>query len=300
MRNFIYFVLVACFWSGSFVAIEPLVAAMPPLLAGCLRIAVAVIFMATLLPIMKVPYSLPKAARLQVYGTGLVAFSIPFALLFWGERSVSPGVAGVLNGTVPIWVFVLGALLTPGVEPITKDKVIGILLGFGGVVAIFAPKALAAEHDPSLFGVLAVTGMAISYAFSVLLNRNSFAKFKTLNPITNLFHQLISGAVCLFIIAVLFEGWPQPSHWGSHLTILFSLLYLGCVSTCIAFILFYRLIQSWGSVRAATVTYVMPAFSLILDLLINGRLPTLNEMLGVFGITAGVLVLNFMGRKKIA
>lgn len=299
MRNFISFVLVACFWSGSFVAIEPLVIAMPPLLAGCLRLLVAVIFLMILMPFMKVPYALPKIARLQVYGTGIVAFAIPFALLFWGERSVSPGIAGVLNGTVPIWVFILGALLTPGVEPITKDKVIGILLGFGGVVAIFAPKALSAEHDPSLFGVLAVTGMAVSYAFSVLLNRNSFAKFKNLNPITNLLHQMISGTVGLFVIAVAFEGWPQPQLWGSHLTIVLSLLYLGCISTCIAFILFYRLIQSWGSVRAATVTYVMPAFSLILDLIINGRLPTLNELLGVFGITAGVLVLNLMGRKKI-
>jgi drug/metabolite transporter (DMT)-like permease len=73
-------------------------------------------------------------------------------------------------------------------------------------------------------------------------------------------------------------------------------LYLGIVSTSIAFMLFYRLIRAWGSVRAATVTYVIPVAALALDFGLNGNVPQVNEVLGVVFVTAGVVILNLPAR----
>jgi drug/metabolite transporter (DMT)-like permease len=109
----------------------------------------------------------------------------------------------------------------------------------------------------------------------------------------NLYHQLIAAFIALFIFAVIFEGVPHPSHWQPFQTVIYAEFYLGCVSTSIAFMMFYHLIRKWGSVRAATVTYVIPAITLIFDLLINSHAPTLSEFLGVLGVTAGVVILNF-------
>ena len=70
--------------------------------------------------------------------------------------------------------------------------------------------------------------------------------------------------------------------------------------TSIAFMMFYHLIRRWGSVRAATVTYVIPAVTLVFDLLMNSHAPSVSEGLGVLGVTAGVVILNLPKTKSEA
>ncbi len=294
--NFIFFILVASFWSGSFVAIQPLVKAMPPIAAGALRIGVAIIFLTILLSIKKIPLIVAKEIRWRVWLTGLFAFGLPFSLLFWGEKSVSPGLAGIINGTVPIWVFILGAIFSPGAEAITGRKVTGLALGILGVLLIFLPKLLTTNANSSLLGALAVAGMAWSYATGVLLNRSLFTKNVALHPFANLYQQLLAGFLAISTLSVFFEGWPHPQSWAPSSTVLWGEIYLGCFSTTLAFMMFYHLIKAWGSVRAATVTYVVPTLALGFDLILNGTRPLLNELFGVCAVTLGVVILNLPKR----
>lgn len=291
--NLVRFLLVACFWGGSFVAIQPLVTIVPPILGAALRIAVSLAFLGVVFPLLGIPLRAPRELRGRLWGTGLVAFAIPFALLFWGEQSISPGLAGILNGTVPIWVFLLGLALTPGVEPISWRKILGLALGIAGVVAIFLPRLLASGQDSSLLGATAVTLMALSYAASVLCNRAIFAGHPKLHPFTNLYQQQCAGFLALALLSLAAEGWPRPAEWQPLSIVIFAELYLGVASTGIAFILFYHLIRQWGSVRAATVTYVVPAAALAFDLILNGTRPGASELLGVASITSGVIALNW-------
>jgi drug/metabolite transporter (DMT)-like permease len=299
--NFLLFILIAGFWSGSFIAIQPLVQVMPPLFAGAVRVGVAVLFLTAFLPCVKVRLTVPRAIFVRVWITGVVAFAIPFSLLFWGERSISPGLAGILNGTVPIWVFVLSLIFTPKAESVTPRKVIGLLSGILGVTAIFLPKLLAAGSDHSslstLLGALAVAFMACSYGTGVLLNRTLFLRHPNLSPFTNLYQQLIAGFAGLLVVALAIEGLPHPETWQPLRTVIWAEAYLGIGSTSIAFAMFYRLIQKWGSVRAATVTYVIPAVTLLFDVVINSRAPSLSDLFGVLGVTFGVVILNFPARK---
>ncbi len=291
--DYFIFGLTACLWGGSFIAIQPLVQAMPPLMAGTLRLAVAIAFLLLISPLLKTTFTIPKSLRGRIWLTGLAAFAVPLALLFWGEKSISPGLAGIINGTVPIWVFVIGLVFTPKAEPVTLRKIVGLFAGIAGVITIFLPKVLDSRADPSLWGTLAVVFMAISYATGALMNRTLFKKDPGLNPFANLFHQLVAGFFGLALFTLSFEGLSDPATWLPVRTVVLAELYLGCVSTSIAFLLFYHLIKRWGSVRAATVTYVIPAVALGLDLLINSHLPTASEGLGVVGVTAGVVILNF-------
>ncbi len=290
--NVFFFLLVAGCWGGSFIAIQPLVKVMPPLLAAALRLAVGLATLSVVLPVMKVPFCIPKGLRVRIWTTGIVAFGVPFALLFWGEKSISAGLAGILNGTVPIWVFILGLLFTPRAEPTSARKIFGLLAGMGGVVAIFLPKLLAVDADPSFLGTVAVALMAVSYAASVLMNRTLFSRHPGLSPFTNLFHQLLAGFLVLLSLSLAFEGIPRPDLWYPMSTVVAAELYLGCVSTCLAFMLFYHLIRKWGSVRSATVTYVIPVITLGLDFAINSHMPSRSEIFGVFGVTVGVVILN--------
>lgn len=295
--NLIRFLFVAFCWAGSFIAIKPLVEIVPPFTAGALRLAVGIFFLSIALPLMKLPLRVAKIngtkIRNKIWLTGLFSFSIPFSLLFWGETKINPGLAGILNGTVPIWVFSLGLIFTPKAEKFSLQKLIGLFIGMSGICFIFLPKILSSEgSEGSLFGALAVFMMAASYATGVLFNRTLFAEAKSLHPFTNLYQQLLSGFASMGLLALMVEGIPSATQWNPISTVLITELYLGVVSTSIAFMLFYQLIRNWGSVRAATVTYIIPALTLGIDIVINKHFPTLNEYLGVALVTFGVIILN--------
>ena len=290
--NAFLFVFVAACWAGSFIAIKPLVAIVPPLWAGTLRIAVGAAFLTLALPILKLPLRVPREYRMRVWSTGLFAFGFPFALLFWGETRIHPGLAGILNGTVPIWVFVFSRLFNPTADPFSWRKVAGLTLGIGGLLTIFLPKLFGSETSSSLIGALAVWAMAACYATGILMNRSLFARAPALHPFTNLYQQLLSGVLTLGIIALAFEGLPRPETWTPLSTVVYTELYLGVLSTSIAFMLFYHLIRTWGAVRASTTTYVIPSMALAFDLWINRHLPTGGELGGVLLVTAGVVILN--------
>lgn len=293
--NILLFILVACFWGGSFIAIKPLIEIVPSFTAATLRIVVAVLFLIVFLPLIKIPLKIERKILGRVLLTGQFAFAIPFALLFWGERLISPGLAGVLNGTVPLFVFIFGAIFTPGIESINFRKISGLVVGLAGVIIIFFPQLQMSESN-SLAGTFAVLMMSVSYAVSGLLNRGLFTQNPRLHPFTNLFFQLCSGAITLIPLSLAVDGAPQMSTWTPTMVVLWSTLYLGIGSTSVAFVIFYRLIKLWGAVRASTVTYIIPPAALLFDLLINKHIPHLNELIGVLVVTIGVIALNWPSR----
>ncbi|MBY0451551.1 MAG: DMT family transporter, partial [Bdellovibrionaceae bacterium] len=96
--NVALYIIVAAFWGGSFIAIKPLVEVMPPMYAAALRIAIAVLFLVIALPVLKAPLFIRSPIKKRIWLTGQFAFTLPFALLFWGEQRIAPGLAGILNG----------------------------------------------------------------------------------------------------------------------------------------------------------------------------------------------------------
>lgn len=295
--NIFLFILVACLWGGSFIAIKPLVEIVPAFTAATLRVTFAVIFLSVFLPLIKIPLKVERKILPRVLLTGQFAFAIPFALLFWGERLISPGLAGVLNGTVPLFVFILGTIFTPGIEAIHFRKIAGLLVGLAGVILIFYPE-LKMTQSSSLSGAIAVLMMSVAYAISGLLNRGLFTKHPSLHPFTNLFFQLCSGSMTLIPLSLIVDGVPKVLEWKPISTVLCSAFYLGIASTSIAFVIFYRLIKLWGAVRASTVTYIIPPAALILDFLINGHSPSANEVGGILIVTIGVITLNWPAKAQ--
>ncbi len=254
---------------------------------------VAFVSLSIILPFLKIKLRVPAQAQRLVWLTGVFALGLPFSFLFWGETLVTPGLAGMINGTVALWVFLYGIIFMPKQERLTQKKVIGLLAGLSGVIFIFIPSLMAQKGSSSVLGIAAIFGMANAYAIGVLLNRKIFTDFPQIHPFSNLYQQSISGLVFLLLVTSVIEGFPTqaPEHYWRLL--IFPELYLGFVSTTLGFMIFYSLIKKLGSVRTATVTYVVPATTLVFDFLINSRIPGVFEVIGVVGITAGVVILNW-------
>lgn len=294
MTNTLLFSLLALFWGGSFIAIKVVVHEIPPFGGAALRVMVGLAGLFAILKAMKKPTAVPWDSRWRLWLTGLFSQGFPFALLFWGERSISAGLAGLINGTVPLWTFTLGAALAS--EPAAKSPRAwgGVALGFAGTALIFWPT-LVAPGPGELGGVAACLGMALCYAIGSLIARTVLVGDKAVDVYAGVLHQQVAATAFLAILAAATGSLPvglspTPAAWG-------SILYLGLASTAVAFLIFFRLIRDWGSLRASAVTYVMPVVTLILDQLFFGHWPKPTEAAGAAIVLAGVILLHFQKSK---
>jgi drug/metabolite transporter (DMT)-like permease len=114
---------------------------------------------------------------------------------------------------------------------------------------------------------------------------------KDVNIYTNLIHQQSASFIAVTCIYLLFEG-PARVHWEALSGVIMPTLYLGCVSTGLAFMIFFRLIRDWGAVRAAAITYVVPITAVLFDFLFNGALPTPNDLIGAVCILVSIYLVH--------
>lgn len=289
--NFLLFMLLACLWSGSFIGIKIVVESWPPFFGAAIRVGIALLalsgFMIAAGKSTKIAYSL----RWKIWLVGLFSQAIPFIFLFWGEQYISPGLAGILNGTVPLWVFLLSLLFFPNMKVFSFLKLIGLMIGMVGVVLVFWPMIF--EKNLSLLGgSFAILVMAISYAIGGILNQHIFSRKTPIPFFTNIYHQHWASLSFLVIVSLLFEKWPKITTLFHSSSLWLASLYLGVFSTAIAWILYYRLIRDWGAIRASTVLYIIPVLALIWDYVIYSRVPHLLGLLGVVVILLGIVFIQ--------
>lgn len=288
--DLLLFCLLAAFWGGSFVAIKFAVLVFPPAFSAMLRVAVALAVLAAVFRYEGRDLRVPAATRRRMWLAGLFAQGLPFALLFWGEKKISPGLAGIINGTVPIWAFVLGFVAGTG-EKFTARKTAGLLLGFVGIGVICSPMLSFGGTRDEIFGTGAVLLMAVCYGVGTLLTKKLLSGSKA-DFRANLFHQ--HGASLIFLFAVSFgsESWPSLHDVLAAPAAVVSILYLGIFSTAAAFMIYFHLIREWGAVRASAVTYVAPIIAVFWDYVFFRNVPDLFEIVGVLAVLSGVVLLH--------
>jgi drug/metabolite transporter (DMT)-like permease len=228
--------------------------------------------------------SLPHASREWVYlaGMAVLANIAPYLLFSWSEQRISSGLAGVLNGTTPLLTLLLARAF--GVGRLTPPRVLGLALGLAGVVLLAAPW-----HDGSravsLAGVLAALGAAACYAGSYVYARLLLTN-RGMEPLVLAAAQLTLGAVLLSAV-VPWIG-RQPMTLSS--SVVLSVVALGVLSTGIAYVLNYRLIQDEGPTAASMTNYLTPVVAVLLGIAVVGERLTWNLIIGTAMILVGLWI----------
>jgi drug/metabolite transporter (DMT)-like permease len=272
---------LGCTWGASFLFIKVIVEDVSPveLVAGRLffgAVAVVAFIFATKHEFRWAPGVPPKVA-VQAVGANIV----PFWLISWGEQHINSGTASVLNSTVPIFTAVFAAAFLLE-ERFTFGRLIGLLLGFAGIIVLTGDDALRVT-DSDVLGQLAVVAAAACYGASAVYSRTLL---RNNDPVTLSAMQLLVGtAICVPLVIAL-EGAPdygsmQPEAWG-------SIVALGLGGTGIAYIAYLWLIEHTGSVRASLVTYIVPVIALFLGWAVLDESLGLNVIAGAALIVFGV------------
>jgi drug/metabolite transporter (DMT)-like permease len=149
------------------------------------------------------------------------------------------------------------------------------------------------DFDPTgllrgnILGQLAVIAAAISYAVAVTFSRRYL---RNQSPVVQTF------MVLLFADALMWAATPiaeSPIVWPTSPLAWFAVLWLGLLGSCMAYLLFFSLINAWGPTRASMVTYTFPVIGLILGIALLGELADWRLVVGSALVVSGILVVNF-------
>lgn len=297
MIDKVLFFLLALFWGGSFLAIKNIVEKVPPFTSAFYRLFASTLFLVIiyrkdLMKFLKINVPIKEIFRCAV--TGLCSIAIPFAFLFWGEKYISPSLAAIINGTVPLWTIGLSVLFFEGRNELSFSKLLGLMLGTLGLIIIFLPKLSFQNRSLEVFGILSVIAMAIFYGLGVNLNKILISKNKNILFKQSLIIQQTVSTIFLFLLMIIVEGLPDLNLILVP-KILLSVGYLAFFSTALGFIIFYKLINSIGPVKASTVTFFSPAVAVLLDNIFNSRQLQPNEYSGA---TIVFVSLYFLQKNK--
>ena len=272
---------LGCTWGASFLFIKVIVEDVSPveLVAGRLFFgAVAVLgFIVVTRHEFRWTPGIPPKMALQAVGSNIM----PFWLISWGEQHINSGTASVLNSTVPIFTAVFAAAFLME-ERFTSGRLIGLLLGFAGIIVLTGDDALHIT-DADVLGQLAVVAAAACYGASAVYSRTLL---RDNDPVTLSALQLAMGTLICVPLVIGLEG--APAYGSMGLDAWGSLLGLGLAGTGIAYIAYLWLIEHTGSVRASLVTYIVPVIALFLGWAVLDESLGLNVIAGAALIVFGV------------
>jgi drug/metabolite transporter (DMT)-like permease len=214
---------------------------------------------------------------LRGHWTALFAYAvaevaIPFPAIAYGEQRLSSSLSAILISTMPLLIALLSLRINRSQRP-TPTRAVGLVLGFGGVVALVGIDV--AGKSSELVGAVAILIAAVGYTFgSTLIN----LRLTRLDPRATMGASLGIAAVMLAPYAAIDR--PQGVPGAGAIA---SVVVLGLLCTAAAFVIFAVLIAEAGTSRASVITYVNPVVAVILGV------GLLGEHLGP-GAVAGLLL----------
>ena len=294
--NLIYFFLISVFWGGSYIAIKVLISEVSPIFAAFMRVSFSGFFLLLFYFLLNKNFTLQRELRWKSWLAGIFIQGLPFGILFWAQKTVSPSLSAILVATVPFWVLSLSYFFLKNDEEVTLPKVLGLFLGFLGVVLIFLPSLKIQSGSGLALAIVAVILVALSYAVGVLITRSLFKSHSGVDFHGNLFQQQLAAIVFLFVVTLFCEkDFPFASLFFSKKA-LAAVIYLSFFSTALAWLLFFRILQVWGSVKTSATTYVCPIVTLILDYIMFDHVLSVNEWIGSVTILLGVILIQLQSK----
>jgi drug/metabolite transporter (DMT)-like permease len=301
------FLSLALIWGSSFLFIKiGLDAGMPPFTLVTWRMALASLFLVVVLRLARgrIPRSPGSLRKLTILALFNVA--VPALLISWGAQSIPSALTSILNSLTPLFTIGIAALVLRD-EPITLNRLAGLLIGFGGAALLASPNLGQSGPEVSataaLLGEIAVALGALCYAVGAVYARHRITGRSLVDdPVTGPRHAspveialpqaAISCLVC-GIMAIAFErpdgglisAPPDAAAW-------FSVTWLGMLGSGLAYLLFFRLVRAWGATRTTMVTYVMPIVGISLGFLVLNEQLHPVELAGAAFILGGLLLAN--------
>ena len=276
--DYLLLIFLALIWASAFFNIKIATYSFGPITIAFLRVFFGAI------PVLFICYY--KKIKIEAFSKdwhwfamiGFINLVAPFYLIAYGVQSVQSNLAAILMSTTPLSSTVLGHFYTKN-EKFNFVKTIGILIGFSGILYLFSDNILINENN-ILSALLILLGSTCYVIGGVLTLKISKKKNE------NVTGSILIWAVIILIPIVSFA--EQPWNINPRLDSTISVIYLGLVSTGIAWLLRFKILVKNGLIFQSQVSYLIPIFGTILSYIFLKELITFKVLISLIAVSIGI------------
>ena len=279
-------ITLSLLWGGSFFFNAVAVRELPVLTIVAARVALAAIILHLVMRMRGQNFPVGRNALLAFAGMGLLNNAIPFSLIVWGQSHIASGVASIFNAMTPIFTVIAAHFLTSD-ELLDRRRIAGVLLGLAGVVVMIGSEALH-SLGVNVLAQVAVLCAALSYGFAGVFGR----RFKALgiSPMATATGQVTASSLILVPLALLIDQpWQLAVPGIETIAAVFG---VAAFSTALAYLLFFRILQSAGATNISLVTFLIPPSAILLGVVFLGESLLPRHLAGLALIAAGLVAID--------
>jgi drug/metabolite transporter (DMT)-like permease len=289
LTDYILLTVLALIWASAFFNIKIATYSFGPITIAFLRVFFGA------LPVLLLCYF--KKIKVEAFSKdwhwfamiGFINLVAPFFLIAYGVKSVQSNLAAILMSSTVLSSTVLGHFYTKN-ERFDLTRTIGVLIGFSGIIYLFSDNLLITENN--FISALLILLGATCYVVGGLLTLK-ISKKKNENVTGSI---LIWATIILIPLVSLIE---QPWNSTPRLDSTISVIYLGLVSTGVAWLLRFKILTTNGLIFQSQVSYLIPIFGVILGYIFLDEIITLKVSVSLFAVIVGIYFVKKAGIKKI-
>jgi drug/metabolite transporter (DMT)-like permease len=276
-------VLLATLWGASYTFIKLGVESIPPVTFIAARTTIAAAVLVGVLRWRGAEMPTDVAVWRRFLFQACLNSVIPFTLIAWAEQSVDAGLATIVNSLAPIFVCILTWCLARRPSA-TGRQVFGVVAGMTGILLIIGAEALAGIGQ-QLTAQLAIIAATVCYAGAAIFGRS----FEGLDPMLPAAGSLLCGAIVLVPISLVVD---HPWTIAPSIRSILALMCLSIFSTAIAFTIYFRLLQTLGSVGATSQAYLRVPIGVAIGIVFLGEVLAPTALIGLVCVVAGVAAMT--------
>ena len=286
--DYILLVILALIWASAFFNIKIATESFGPITIAFLRVFFGSI------PVLLLCFY--KKIKIEAFSKdwywfaiiGFVNLVLPFFLIAYGVKSVQSNLAAILMSTTPLSSTILGHFYTKN-EKFNLVKTFGILIGFSGIIYLFSDNLLI--NDSNFISALLILLGSTCYVIGGVLTLKISKKKNE-----NVTGSILIWAVLILIPFVYFIEKPWNSIPSIESTI--SVVYLGMVSTGVAWLLRFKILKDNGLIFQSQVSYLIPIFGTILSYIFLKEIITPKVLLSLLAVVVGIYFVKKADQKK--
>jgi len=276
--DYLLLIFLALIWASAFFNIKIATYSFGPVTIALLRVFFGAI------PVLLLCYF--KKIKIEAFSKdwhwfamiGFINLVAPFFLIAYGVKSVQSNLAAILMSTTPLSSTILGHFYTKN-EKFNFIKTFGILIGFSGIIYLFSDNILINENN-FISALLILLGSTCYVVGGVLTLKISKKKNENVTGSILIWAVLILIPLSIFI--------EQPWNLNPRLDSTISVIYLGLVSTGLAWLLRFRILVRNGLIFQSQVSYLIPIFGTILSYIFLKELITIKILVALIAVIVGI------------
>lgn len=276
--------LLSAIWGASFLAFAVALEELPVFTIVAHRVGWAALLLWCLVPVLNIP--VPRGFRdwSACLLMGVLNNAIPFSLIVWGQKSIESGLAAILNSTTALFAVPIAALIFAD-ERLSANRVVGVTVGFCGVVIAVGSEALSG-FDLRALGQLAILCASLSYACASVWGRSRLAH---LDPRAAALGMLTGSSLVIVPLAIAIDGPPDLSLGNQTWA---AIAYLAVAATVAAYLLYYRVLASAGAANLMLATLLIAPIAIVLGALVLDEALHWSAFAGFVLLGLGLLIMN--------